>query len=163
MFAVDYAAEMIEVAKKRSYGEAINYQVADIYKLPFSDDYFDFIICLGVFQDVERPLEAIQEMRRTLKKDGLMIITTLNKFSLSFLFRRKKRSEIFLRKYNPYFLKKTFSKQGLYNVKLKGIYLTPFVFLTNLVLKLKLCRFFNLFFPVFICLAHSFHLEGRKK
>jgi len=41
----------------------------------FEDKYFDFIICSHVLQDIEHERDAIIEMKRVLKNDGLLVLT----------------------------------------------------------------------------------------
>jgi len=164
VYGVDFSSAMIKVAKKRTGSQKINYLVANIYNLPFKNGYFDAIICLGVFQQIEKPKEAIKEINRVLKKEGLAVITTLNCFSLFSLFSLFKKKDIFVAKrYNPYQLKATLKRENFDRVKLKGIYFSPFSFLTDFVIKFRLYKLFNLFFPFFIFFSHSFYVEGKKR
>ncbi|MCB0370723.1 MAG: class I SAM-dependent methyltransferase, partial [Bdellovibrionales bacterium] len=48
--------------------------VGDIHKLPFEDSSRDAIICLAVLEHVENPILAMQEMHRTLKEGGRLLI-----------------------------------------------------------------------------------------
>lgn len=43
--------------------------------IPFNDNYFDFILCTEVLEHAVNPEKLIQEMRRVLKDDGLILIT----------------------------------------------------------------------------------------
>jgi len=43
--------------------------------LPFSDDYFDHIICTEVIEHVEDPDAFVAELRRVLKSDGTLVAT----------------------------------------------------------------------------------------
>lgn len=56
--------------------------VGNIYQLPFGDKKFDNILCTEVLEHLYSPEEAIEEMRRVLKKRGLLILST----RFSFLF-----------------------------------------------------------------------------
>jgi len=49
--------------------------VADITKLPFKDNSVDAIICESVLEHVKNPWIVIQEMKRTLKPDGLVYLS----------------------------------------------------------------------------------------
>src|ERR1035437_2581193 len=46
--------------------------------LPFKNDYFDVVTMLAVFEHIEHNdlVAVIKEIRRVLKKDGVLIITT---------------------------------------------------------------------------------------
>ena len=48
-------------------------------KLPFEDSSFDTIICMGTLEYVKDQDFLINEIKRVLKKNGTILITTLNK------------------------------------------------------------------------------------
>lgn len=159
---VDFSSEAIKFAKIEN--PRIDFQYSSIYKLPFSDESFDVIICLGVFQTVANPDKATAEMARVLKKNGILIIRTLNTlFLLSFKGKKDNPDYIF---YNPFNFKKMMEKIGFRVHPIKGIYSFPrrFNFLIGLIIKTKLYKIFNfLFYPIFVFLSHGFYIEGRKK
>lgn len=51
---------------------------SDIYHTPYVRDSFDLIVCLEVLEHLERPQEAIDEMKRVLKVGGMLVLTTPN-------------------------------------------------------------------------------------
>lgn len=61
--AVDRSADMLRSARARGYGAAV---VADAGKLPFPDDVFDAGAETLVWCEVERPVDALTEVRRVL-------------------------------------------------------------------------------------------------
>ncbi|MFA4833290.1 MAG: class I SAM-dependent methyltransferase [Patescibacteria group bacterium] len=163
VYGVDFSPEVIKVAERKSENLDINYQVASIYNLPFKDNYFDKIICLGVFQTVENSETAILEIRRVLKEDGLLAIHTLNCFSLFSIFGKNKEAS--LKRYNPLSFKYLLKRNNFFEINLKGFYFFPesLSFLTDFILRYKIFKIFNLLFPVFMFLSHSFYIEGKKK
>lgn len=50
--------------------------VGDAHSLPFEDNKFETIVCTEVLEHLHSPLMAIKEMKRVLKPDGLLILTT---------------------------------------------------------------------------------------
>ena len=50
--------------------------VADAHKLPFENEKFDNILCTEVLEHLHSPHLAISEMKRVLKKDGKLILST---------------------------------------------------------------------------------------
>lgn len=56
--------------------------VGSIYQLPFEDEKFDNILCTEVLEHLHSSKEAIDEMRRVLKKKGLLILSTRFLFPL---------------------------------------------------------------------------------
>lgn len=49
-------------------------------KLPFKDNEFDVVTCIEVIEHVENPEHFLKEISRVLKKDGILHITTANKW-----------------------------------------------------------------------------------
>jgi SAM-dependent methyltransferase len=56
-------------------GEGVDV-VADAHNLPFRDGEFDTILCSEVLEHLHTPATAIGEMRRVLKQNGTLILTT---------------------------------------------------------------------------------------
>jgi ubiquinone/menaquinone biosynthesis C-methylase UbiE len=52
-----------------------------IEKLPFRDSCFDIVLCLGALEYIYDAGAAIREMSRTVKKNGIVIVSMLNKIS----------------------------------------------------------------------------------
>jgi len=50
--------------------------VGDAHLLPFADEEFDIILCSEVLEHLKDPKLAISEMKRVLKKNGKLILTT---------------------------------------------------------------------------------------
>lgn len=165
VIAVDFSPEVIKVAKNKSKNLDIDYQAANIYDLPFKDNYFDKIICLGVLQTTEYPRKALLEVNRVLKKNGLLAIHTLNFFSLFPMFRGKENKGMSPKRYNPFSFKFLLKKNNFFKIKIKGIYFFPksLNLATNFILKCKIFKIFNLLFPIFMFLSHSFYIEAKKR
>lgn len=49
-------------------------------KLPFKDNCFDIVTFIEVIEHVENPDAALKEIKRVLKPDGILHITTANKY-----------------------------------------------------------------------------------
>lgn len=66
---------------KRFFDEReIDFEIerADVLKLPFADDSFDAVTCQTVLIHLENPLEALREMKRVLKPNGILICAEPN-------------------------------------------------------------------------------------
>ena len=57
-------------------------RVADIHALPFLDKTFSSVLCSEVLEHVARPWKALPELRRVLRPDGWIIVTTLTSFPI---------------------------------------------------------------------------------
>lgn len=93
--ALDIGPGCVEFAKK----EAQNYKIADkaqfiigdICDLPFKERIFDIIVCAEVMEHLLEPDKAIGEFDRSLKPNGILIITVPNPLAMSFSFLRNIR------------------------------------------------------------------------
>ena len=73
---VDFSERLIEIAKKR-YPQ-VKFQVADALNLPFPNNFFDKVYTISVFHHIpseEFRLQFLKEVKRVLKKEGLLILT----------------------------------------------------------------------------------------
>ena len=83
-FGVDYSFDMLTHAHDRiSKNTQKNPCLirSDCTKLPFETDNFDCVVCLGVISFVENPEDAIKEISRILKPNGLLIISVRNRLN----------------------------------------------------------------------------------
>ncbi len=74
--ATDYSEKMIETAKKSEYASNINFSCANIFELPFDDNKFDTVIASNILHIIPEPDKAMQEIKRVLKPNGLLIAPT---------------------------------------------------------------------------------------
>jgi len=54
---------------------------ADAARLPFRDESFDLVLCLGVLPFAPDPAGIVADARRVLRQDGLAIFVAYNRFS----------------------------------------------------------------------------------
>lgn len=80
---VDYSFDMVKLASTE-VGEvssnSVNLLQANCEQLPFEDNYFDCVICLGLISFLEEIEPTIKEVQRILKPGGLMVISFRNTF-----------------------------------------------------------------------------------
>lgn len=48
--------------------------LADAYKLPYKDNFFDVVVCTEVLEHVDNSQAVLTEIKRVIKKDGVAII-----------------------------------------------------------------------------------------
>jgi len=73
---VDSSEELIKIAKRRY--PAKKFLVADALNLPFPNNYFDKVFLIAVLHNIpskELRSKALEEARRVLKPEGLLILT----------------------------------------------------------------------------------------
>jgi len=86
----DIAEEQIRIARKK-HPEA-KFQTIDFLNFPFSDNHFDKIYSIAVFHCIpskEYRIKFLKEVKRILKKDGLLILTVWKskRWNVSLLFK----------------------------------------------------------------------------
>lgn len=76
---------MIDYARKKI--PKASFFVGSVNNLPFEDNSFDVVIFLAVLEHIPKDTEpqALAEIHRVLKPNGLLILETPNKHLFSFL------------------------------------------------------------------------------
>ena len=70
--ATDFAKEALEFSQARGIADLVRSRVET---LPFNSASFDIITALDMLEHIDDDLRAMEELRRILKHDGLLIIT----------------------------------------------------------------------------------------
>jgi 2-polyprenyl-3-methyl-5-hydroxy-6-metoxy-1,4-benzoquinol methylase len=76
-FGIDVSEYAITVAKKRLPSETFIALGAED-TLPFPEETFDMVICNDVLEHLMNPANALENIMKVLKKDGILYITTPN-------------------------------------------------------------------------------------
>ncbi len=74
--AIDYSEEMIKKAKELTNQTNISYYICNLRKLEFSEKEFDAVIISNVLHIIDKPEEALIEIKRVIKDDGIFIAPT---------------------------------------------------------------------------------------
>ena len=81
--ATDASAEMITEAK-RTRSAKLHFSVQDMFRLPYADKSFNVVIVSNALHIVPQPEKALQEIKRVLKDDGVLIAPTFTHAGNSF-------------------------------------------------------------------------------
>lgn len=73
MIATDYSDGMIAQAKKGESIPNLTFEVADAMNLPYADSSFDVVIIANALHIVPDPGKVLNEIKRVLRPDGLLI------------------------------------------------------------------------------------------
>ncbi len=85
IFGLDYSISAIKTANKIYTN--IHFVVADGYEPPFVDNYFDVVILNNIWEHVPDPLRMLNGVKRILRKNGAIIISTPSRYRFSNLIR----------------------------------------------------------------------------
>ena len=82
--ATDASSEMILAAKRDNQSAKLHFSVQDMFRLPYADKSFDAVIVSNALHIVPQPEKALQEIKRVLKDDGVLIAPTFTHAGNSF-------------------------------------------------------------------------------
>ena len=82
--ATDASAEMIAEAKRDTRSAKLHFSVQDMFCLPYAEESFDVVIVSNALHIVPQPEKALQEIKRVLKDDGVLIAPTFTHAGNSF-------------------------------------------------------------------------------
>jgi len=80
IYGVDIAKSAIEFGKKKNINIAERINIFDGKEIPFPNDCFDAVTMFDVIEHIPSTEEFLLEVNRVLKKDGILIFQTPNKF-----------------------------------------------------------------------------------
>jgi ubiquinone/menaquinone biosynthesis C-methylase UbiE len=72
--AIDISPAMLEIARRRADGHAVDLRLADAQALPFPDASFDTIVCTLCLCTIPDERRALSEARRVLRPAGLLLL-----------------------------------------------------------------------------------------
>ena len=82
--ATDASAEMIAEAKRDNRSVKLYFSVQDMFCLPYANQSFNVVIVSNALHIVPQPEKALQEIKRVLKDDGVLIAPTFTHAGNSF-------------------------------------------------------------------------------
>ena len=82
--ATDASPEMIAEAKRDNRSAKLYFSVQNMFCLPYAKESFDVVIVSNALHIVPQPEKALQEIKRVLKDDGVLIAPTFTHAGNSF-------------------------------------------------------------------------------
>ena len=76
LVATDYSQEMVNEAKNKDLPSNVKLEVCDCTNMPYIDKTFDAVVIANCLHIIPDPIKALNEIRRVLKDDGLLIAPT---------------------------------------------------------------------------------------
>lgn len=80
---VDIDNESVELAKKKYKSNNLIYKQGSATQIPFDDNTFDVVVSFETIEHIAEHNQMISEVKRVLKKDGILIISTPDKMYYS--------------------------------------------------------------------------------
>lgn len=82
---VDNANELLKIGQERDEFSLVNQKFvqADVWQLPFADNTFDAVFFMAVLHHLpgkDLRLKALQEVKRVLKPNGILVMTNWNRY-----------------------------------------------------------------------------------
>ena len=66
----------IDISGAAKPGKFVRFRRGSVEDMPYSTNFFDAIVCFHVIEHLDNPEKAISEFRRTLKRNGTLLIET---------------------------------------------------------------------------------------
>lgn len=79
VIGVDISSETIDFACTNYKPDGLEFKVGDILDIHLSQNYFDVITCFETIEHVNDQERAFRELRKVLKPEGLLIISSPNR------------------------------------------------------------------------------------
>jgi ubiquinone/menaquinone biosynthesis C-methylase UbiE len=76
---VDIDSESVKNANKKYKKDNLLFERGSVTQIPFNDDLFDVVVSFETIEHLEEHDTMISEIKRVLKKDGILIISTPDK------------------------------------------------------------------------------------
>jgi ubiquinone/menaquinone biosynthesis C-methylase UbiE len=105
---VDNSEKMLELCKNNvksaRVGKNVLLKKSNAANIPFSDDSFDIVICVGLLEHLPEPIryKVLSEISRVTKRNGILLLTITNVDKSVFL-KQVKRYEMKEQRENGYF------------------------------------------------------------
>lgn len=83
LVGLDIAMRWLQLSRRRLRGRAVTLVCACAERLPFPDRSFDLIVIAATLEFARDPGQVLAEAARALARDGLVLVQTVNRFSLA--------------------------------------------------------------------------------
>lgn len=75
---VDFSDESLRFAARHGL-QVLN---SDLKALPYKDETFDLVLCIGVWQHLDNCVPVLQELSRVTRRGGCVVVSTINRDSI---------------------------------------------------------------------------------
>jgi SAM-dependent methyltransferase len=75
---LDIDSAVLEAARESAH-QLVSLEVGDVRKLPFADASFEVAVCFEVIEHVDEPGTVLDELRRVLRAEGILLVSSPNR------------------------------------------------------------------------------------
>jgi len=72
----------LDVAVAKNDERNVRFDLNCFESLPYSDESFDYVVCSEIVEHIENPWKLFRDVKKVLKKDGALIVSTPNILSV---------------------------------------------------------------------------------
>jgi ubiquinone/menaquinone biosynthesis C-methylase UbiE len=83
-YGIDISKVAVDIARRVSHTSDIRVGLGE--ELPWDDNFFDYVTCLGSLEHFLDPAKGVKEMARVLKPDGRALILVPNSFFIGHIY-----------------------------------------------------------------------------
>ncbi|HET6271947.1 MAG TPA: class I SAM-dependent methyltransferase [Bacteroidota bacterium] len=83
VYGVDSETDAVAYSKRKYAGESVQFREMDALDITYPNDSFDVVVCIEVLQQLTDPDKSLAQIRRVLKRGGVLFLTAPNKEILS--------------------------------------------------------------------------------
>ncbi len=122
LYGLDISSQMLSVARGK-LPQSVVLKEGDVHDLPFSEHSFDYVMSTEAFHHYYNQQNVLQEMKRTVKNGGKVIIVDINFFFrfVHWLFEKFEPGCVHVNSRRE--MKKLFLEAGLVNIKQERTFL----------------------------------------
>jgi len=122
LYGLDISSQMLSVARGK-LPQSVVLKEGDVHDLPFSEHSFDYVMSTEAFHHYYNQQKVLQEMKRTVKNGGKVIVVDINFFFrfVHWLFEKFEPGCVHVNSRRE--MKKLFLEAGLVNIKQERTFL----------------------------------------
>ncbi len=114
---VDISPYAIELAKKNCKNlRNISFKIGSVDNLPFADNGFDLVLCKDSFHEFPHPKQALKEILRVVKPNGLLYLQDLRRDLPMYLLSRSIPPDTVFKKLQYYSTRASYTKDEVRNM-----------------------------------------------
>lgn len=113
VYGLDISEDMLNICRTKSFAEELKLHNLSDNRIPYNDDYFDHIICCGVFHFIGDLRNIFSEASRLMKEGGIFAFTISPDDKTEEYVKQMTAWGVPIYKHSPGFIKKLLDINGM--------------------------------------------------